>query len=1380
MHGWAVGAAVGVWICGVQSLAVLGHNLGRMVRCPHCGLRLRESEPVCREHGVVTFERAALAQSAGAGAPPSVAAPFDLQFEVPGYRRGRELGRGGFGVVYEAVREGDGRAVALKVALPGQLDAEAQLASEAALLQAVGPPHVPAVLEHGQVQGHSYLALELIVAPTLADVLVEAAGPIALARFEALALGLLETVQAIHERGYAHLDLKPENIFVPHTGPARIIDFGLSRARWPPPAGSSETPLVSGAGTAEYMSPEQCGGSAELDPRSDIYSLGLLFFEILCGSPPFWGSAADVREAQRSRRPSALVMFAASDGALSRTISRCLAKRPRDRFQDVAALREALVAALAGPRAGAETSLSRSGYPGPIRSPTSLKPVPASCERRALGLLFFESQAGLGRVNAAVTAAGGHTARADGQQYVAAFGHDLGDNPARLALVAGQRLVLSKLSERCVVDVEAVSMHTRPGGSQRVFSPIFTQKERFPSATDPAGVLLTSSAVHALTDLEVTPIEGSSRWALGSSDEHARAGVTAFGLRGSTLVGRDALLSHLTESAARALDHSEPTLVSVTGQAGHGKTRLASAIVERLVAWPRSAEVVRLSGHESAVGSVGQTLPQLLRRVLGLPEQAPADGGWSLLLPCFDAGVGESAWVAVAFSLGWIETDHPEVKLLLAAAGALRFAVARGAGEALRVRARHRPLVVVVDDAHLVDAATLDALEYATMGEGQAPIWACVLVPPSFSGTRPNWGMRAGRVDRLDLTPLLADDAIALTRQLLLPVEYVPPQALSRLAERAQGVPGLLVELVRGLKRDGLVRRSERGTGYYLASDELDNLPDVPVLQWNTSREVGALSPDLAGHARLCAVLDSHFALAELAGVVALLDLAGHADDAPLDALVGLEGLVGAGILVCPRHGVYRFRHTLLRDALYQHIPEPHRVLLHKAAYQFYQTLEMADEERVPRYARHAARAFATEAAATTYLALAERMLQTQAYLEAQAAFGHALDNLTDDDPRMIVASRGRGRVRFRLGRHEDALTDLRRARKLAEPLGNAGLVAELMLDEATVLDWTRDLTESAELVRAAASLVANAPGLMRVQLAVAQARIHHRRREHEECVRVGTEAAAHALEYAEEGYEPRMIALLLAAPDCASLGRLDEAEHYFAVAIAEAQAHSDLIHLQSAYANRVLLWFARLDTVRLAADLREAVRVAREVGSPLLEWVPATNDAEVAYALGDLERARSCNDRAVFLTTHLWGDDAIVLNGRDLLLSRVALYEGELGEAQALVDRIRARLGRQGQAAAAQPDCNPALLEMVELGACHASEAAWQRFEERAPEVSLQPHEEVEIIEARALCAYRNGRIAESREAFQRALRLCVEKPNLLVERVKRRFGDLFGILQS
>jgi tetratricopeptide (TPR) repeat protein len=426
----------------------------------------------------------------------------------------------------------------------------------------------------------------------------------------------------------------------------------------------------------------------------------------------------------------------------------------------------------------------------------------------------------------------------------------------------------------------------------------------------------------------------------------------------------------------------------------------------------------------------------------------------------------------------------------------------------------------------------------------------------------------------------------------------------------------------------------------------------------------------------------------------------------------------------------------------------------------------------------HAARCGERAIAADAYLGLALGAQATQSYLEAEAGFGSALELLPPaGDARVITAARGRGLMRFRLGRHEDALGDLRHARR--EARDDAERTLQILLDESTVLDWLRDFVQSAALTELAASLAEGCSQLTSARLAMSMARVHHRRGESEACVRIGSEAASRALSLGDDGYETRVSALLMVAPDCVNLGLLREAELHFDAVIAEAEAHGDRHHLGAAHVNRALLWFAQRDAARLFEDLARGAQIARELGEPLIEYPARINMGEVAYALEQLDRASEHTQRAMALARQLWGDDNRELGMCELLLARIALHEGELervGELTASMHRRMADARAKGSSECEFLPPEQALLEMVELAACAAGDSEWDALELRCRSVDMQPQEQVAILECRALAALRSGRREHSKQIFERALALSASAPNLLSERVTRRYAALFA----
>ncbi len=262
----------------------------------------------------------------------------------------REVGRGGMGIVYLALDTRLGRRVALKVLAPAVVGDEhrrERLRHEARAAAALSHPGIATVYALEEIEGHACLVSEFLDGDTLRDEIDR--GPLAVAPLLETGLALSRALAAAHAAGIVHRDLKPENVRRDDGGGPRIVDFGI--ARLVPRGTHAERRLTQAGtivGTPGYMSPEQREG-LEVDARSDIYSLGILLYEMASGRHPFEGETAP----GMALRPPARTPPRLSDlrpglpPGLETVIRRCLAPAADERFQsalDVAAALEAVKA----------------------------------------------------------------------------------------------------------------------------------------------------------------------------------------------------------------------------------------------------------------------------------------------------------------------------------------------------------------------------------------------------------------------------------------------------------------------------------------------------------------------------------------------------------------------------------------------------------------------------------------------------------------------------------------------------------------------------------------------------------------------------------------------------------------------------------------------------------------------------------------------------------------------------------------------------------------------------------------------------------------------------------------------------------------------------
>ena len=1098
-----------------------------MPRCPTCHRRLAAAVP-CPADGAVTATVVPVLNDFGASAP-----------QVPGFITGSLLGSGGFGSAWAATDD-CGTTVAIKVSHTADVDAAWKWSREAAILARVGPPHVPAFHSSGTLaDGRPYLVMERLAGGTLADALEGWQAPPAPAVFAQLGCALLESVAALHARGVVHRDLKPENVFLAvapdQPARARLVDFGFSRAA-SSDAGHTRTVSAAGAGTAEYMAPEQITGQ-EADARADVYALGLLLYEMLTLRLPFVGDRRQLEYAHLSFRPPPPSDFAAVPAPVEEVILRCLAKEPGSRFSDAAVLRAAFWAATA------DLSPAPPAPPAP-RTDARRAPLAAG-ERQKMVLIFAQGpRVAGGEVQTVLQPFAGQVAHAQPGLAVYAFGHRAGNSPAQRALAAAKALSARGLGERLIIDLGEVTVKERPGGA-RLFGSVLSEMDRYPRPVEPPGLLITAAACALVPGVVIRPAAyrpGCFVPGEGIAEDAYSSTVLPDSL--PPLVGRGELLQVLLAEAVRAVAARAPRVAAVLASPGLGKTRVARELGRLLRTQLPAAQLIELSAREPLGSDTDETLAELLRRALDLPAAAPPDGGRELLGDRL-GDLARETWASAALLLRWIAPDHPEVVALRFAPGVLRANMARAALEALHRLASRRPVLVVLDDAHWADDTLLEALEQATTSP--LPFWVCAFGRPAFAEGRPSWGQRAGHHHSAALEALDGEGAAELCRHLLLPATNVPEPVITRLADRAQGVPLLLCDLVRGLRREGLVRELPGGA-WYVATEVLDWLPDSPLVEWIAGRELDQLPFDLAAHARLMSLLWSPITVEEVNGVLGRMER-DLADAFPMDSRVAVRRLGELGLLVKSRAGAFSFRNRMLHEGVARRLGEMVSARVHRAALAFYRSAPMEDTARTARLAWHAARAGERQEAATAYLALAEAARDRHSYLEGDLLYTQALSQLEDgDEGRRLRALKGRGNLRYRLGRYAGALEDLALARELAERGGDPVTQADVMLDESMALEWAMEWHRSRALAERARELARGieAPALQ-ARVLLATGRSLHRFNQDREAVAPLRQAMALAQQVGDEGYEVQVVAGLLLGFLLPIFGMLDEGEDYLA-----------------------------------------------------------------------------------------------------------------------------------------------------------------------------------------------------------------------------------------
>jgi serine/threonine protein kinase len=311
-----------------------------MKKCPRCGVEYTDATTLCPADGAALEKTDdSLIGSVLAGK----------------YRIDERLSAGGMGTVYRGTHVLMDKTVAVKVLRPSLAADEkivARFSREARAASRISHPNALSVTDFGEDEnGIVFLVMEYLSGRTLKKVIQEE-GPLPLPRVVEITRQIAEALNAAHQQGVVHRDLKSDNIMLLDTmtgDHAKVLDFGIAKINEPEgnrDSGSLTAPNLV-IGTPQYMSPEQCSQDSEIDARSDIYSLGVILYEMLVGHVPFTAESPTMVMMKHLQEPVPSVLDERKDlpASVGRVIARAMAKLPANRYQNVAELVEDLTIA---------------------------------------------------------------------------------------------------------------------------------------------------------------------------------------------------------------------------------------------------------------------------------------------------------------------------------------------------------------------------------------------------------------------------------------------------------------------------------------------------------------------------------------------------------------------------------------------------------------------------------------------------------------------------------------------------------------------------------------------------------------------------------------------------------------------------------------------------------------------------------------------------------------------------------------------------------------------------------------------------------------------------------------------------------------------------
>lgn len=798
-----------------------------------------------------------------------------MNIKLGAYEILEEIGKGGMATVYRAYHRNMDRDVAIKVIKNSIIDDEntiERFQQEARVIARLEHPHILPVYDFDGSSTPPYIVMRYLDGGTLKDVMKH--GLLPLTEVTHVIQQIASALDYAHRQGIVHRDIKPSNIMVDREGNVFVSDLGIARITGGM-VGGRRGITASGAivGTPEYMSPEQAMGVMDINYHADIYSLGVMLFEMVTGKLPFDEPTAmgTILKHIQSPVPSVTDINSELPDELEDVIRLAMAKEPDERYASANDMARHLLKITGAPDDGpvelkkaAATSVSiRTLHPVSLSSEdkssgisTGSSETPAEQQRQItvihVNLADFEEillevnpeetkhQLGelMKRIHPLIEQGGGVIREQTDTVLQALWGvYEIREDNPEVAIQTALKIqFVAKLFTKkwlgddepapvqIGIDTGAVVVRREEDGSISSSGQAINYAARIERAAPPGSIIITYDTfrhvIGVFNVLRETPVRVRGR--TEPIDvyvvQSARPRAFRFQTRGvegieTKMIGRDSELKLMQDAMLLCIEDAETQMITVTAEAGVGKSRL-------LYEFSRWIDVIDkvIFFFEGRATQQTTNLPYaLVRSILSFRFEILDSDTIPLMREKLVGGVqqfmGEDSGDAAAFIgqlVGFDFSDHPAVQPILSSVDAFQKRAEEYLNAFFRSIAK-TPAIIELEDIHWADHQSLDLINQLVTQNQHLPLMVICMARPQLHERRPGWGEGQDFHHRLELKPLSKLDSRRLLREVLQLVDDIPTELRDLIIDRADGNPFYVEELVKILIEDGVIIKNDDG-----------------------------------------------------------------------------------------------------------------------------------------------------------------------------------------------------------------------------------------------------------------------------------------------------------------------------------------------------------------------------------------------------------------------------------------------------------------------------------------------------------------------------------------------------------------------------------------